>query len=121
MRSNSIREILGLLSKGERRRGLLVLLMSIAMAFIETVSVAAVMPFLAVLGNPAVVESNPLLAWLRRAGGFTSIQGFLFALGMAAFAIVIGASVFRAVAQYVMFRFVNMRRHTIGARLLQSY
>lgn len=121
MRFGSLREILGLLSKGERRRGFLVLVMTIAMAFIETISVAAVMPFLAVLGNPAVVESNAQLSWLRQTGGFASTHSFLFALGIAAFAIVIGASLFRALAQYVMFRFINMRRHTIGARLLQSY
>src|SRR5690606_6298121 len=61
-----VREALGLLTPGERRRGLVVLGMMVGMAFIETISVASVMPFLAVLGNPDIARTNPALAGLMR-------------------------------------------------------
>lgn len=121
MSTATVRDVLGLLSPGERRRGGLVLATMVVMAFIETLSVASVIPFLAVLGNPALVRTNEHLAWLMAVGGFDSADDFLFALGVAGFLVVVGASLFRAFAQYIMFRFVNMRRHTIGARLLQAY
>lgn len=118
---SQFRSVLGLLSRGERYRGALVTLLMIGMAFVETVSVASVMPFLAVLGNPEVVTTNQYLSRVMRLGGFASVDDFLFALGVGAFVVVVAASVFRAVAQHYMLRFVNMRRHTIGMRLLQSY
>ena len=118
---NGLRLLLDLLTPRERRRGMLLLLLAIGMAFVDTLGVASVMPFLAVLGAPQMVESNPVLAWAYREGGFTTPQDFLFALGFFALVAVVSASLFRALAQYAIQRFVNMRRYSISARLFESY
>jgi ABC-type multidrug transport system fused ATPase/permease subunit len=91
------------------------------MALVETAGVASLMPFLAVLGNPGIVESNSALASIYSRGGFTSRDEFLFTLGLAALAIVVGAAIFRAGAQYVILSFVNMRRYSISVRLFNGY
>ncbi|MCC5873597.1 MAG: ABC transporter ATP-binding protein [Gammaproteobacteria bacterium] len=116
-----LKKINGLLTARERRRGLLVLVMVLMMALLETAGVASVMPFLSVLGNPEVVESNPVLATVYKRFGFESVDSFIIALGVAAFFLILFSALFRTLTHYVMNRYVEMRRHSIGERLLETY
>ncbi|BAU57100.1 phospholipid-lipopolysaccharide ABC transporter [Halorhodospira halochloris] len=116
-----LKKLLSLLSRQEKRRGALVLFMVIIMALLETIGVASVMPFLSVLGNPEVVETNDTLAWLYEAGGFQSIDTFLMALGAGAFALVVFGAAFRMVTTYAMARWATMRVHSFAERLLETY
>ncbi len=113
--------ILDLLTPREKRRGLLVLAMVLLMALIETAGVASVMPFLAVLANPEVVETNPYLSGLYEAFGFQSTQAFLTMLGVASFIIVVFGALFRLATHYALQRWANMRRHSVSHRLLAGY
>ena len=110
-----------LLKPKEKRRGALVLGMVIVMALLETAGVASVMPFLSVLGIPEAVQTNPALAWAYESLGFDSVDGFLFALGAGAFGVIIFSAVFRTLTHYAMNRFIEMRRHSISERLLETY
>lgn len=115
------RKALELLTPREKRRGLLVLAIVTVMAVLEVAGVASVMPFLSVMGNPKAVESNEILAWLYAALGFESRQRFLVFLGTGAFALVLFSGIFRVFAHYVMNRYIQMRRHSIAERLLETY
>ena len=117
----SSKKLLALLSVRERRQaGFLLVLMAI-MAILETLGIAAIMPFLAVLGNPELISSNQHLAYVYGALGFRSDTSFLFFLGLSALAVVIAAALFRTLSHYALSRFTQMRRHTIGRRLLELY
>jgi len=115
---------LNLLTRKEKSRGLCVLLMVIIMAILETAGVASVMPFLAVLGNPQMLEENRILLVLfsyAQAIGINTPDQFLIALGIAAFALIIISAAYRTLAHYALNRFIEMRRHSISSRLLESY
>jgi len=114
-------KLLVLLSRRERRRGALVMAMFVVMAALDTVGVASVMPFLSVLGNPSMVRSNPLLSSAYDLGGFASIDAFLLALGIGAFVLILVSAIFRTVTLYALDRFVEMRRYSVGERLLETY
>jgi hypothetical protein len=58
------------------------------LAVLETGGVVSLMPFLAVLGNPASIEKHAPLKWMYTRGGFHSVKDFLFGLGLGAFVIV---------------------------------
>jgi ATP-binding cassette, subfamily B, bacterial PglK len=118
---NVVQKILFLLGPKEKRRGVLVLGLVTVMAGLETASVASVMPFLAVLGDPELVQTNTFLAALYVEFGFESTDSFLRALGVAAFALILFAAIFRSLTHYIMNRFIEMRRHSIGQRLLETY
>lgn len=119
--TSTYRKALELLTPREKRRGVLVLVIVTIMAVLEMAGVASVMPFLSVLGNPEAVESNEVLAWLYAALGFESRQNFLIFLGAGAFALVLFSGFFRIFTQYVMNRYIQMRRHSIAERLLETY
>lgn len=95
--------------------------MVIAMAVLETAGVASVMPFLAVLGDPTVIERNAILSGAYDGLGFTSVSDFLLAMGAAVFALVLLAAAFRVVTLYAINRYTQMRRHSVAERLLAVY
>lgn len=119
--TSTYRKTLALLTPKEKRRGGLVLGMVIIMAVLETAGVASVMPFLSVLGDPQMVETNPALATVYDTFGFQSVNVFLFALGAAAFGLILFSALFRILTHYAMNRFIEMRRHSISKRLLETY
>lgn len=112
------------LSRQEQKQGLLVLAMVMGMAALETVGIASVMPFLAVLGNPGMIQTNTILAALFDFVGQYGIhtaEQFLMVLGIGSFVLIVVSAAYRTVTQFVLNRFVEMRRHSIGLRLLQGY
>ena len=117
----TIRKALSLLSAQERIRGALLFILVLIMAAIETAGVASVMPFLAVLANPGLVETNQTLLLIYQFFDFQSVDAFLMALGFSAFAIVLASAAFRVFTLFIMNRFVEMRRQSIGQRLLETY
>ncbi len=116
-----IKKLLSLFTRREKKRGAIVLMMAVGMAMLETAGVASVMPFLSVLGNPGIVETNPVLATAYEWGGFTSVDAFLMALGIGAFALIVTSAIFRAVTLYAITRWSMMRMHSLSERLLETY
>ena len=120
-RSGFLSRVLALLTPQELRHGLLVLALMLTLALFETAGVASVVPFLAVLGNPDMIESNALLSWLYALGQFEATNTFLLALGIGAFAMILTSAVVRTVTTYVMNRFVQMRSASVSTRLMENY
>jgi ABC-type multidrug transport system fused ATPase/permease subunit len=116
-----IKKLLSLFTRREKKRGAIVLMMAVGMAVLETAGVASVMPFLSVLGNPGIVETNPVLATAYEWGGFASVDAFLMALGVGAFALIVTSAIFRAVTLYAIQRWAWMRMHSLSERLLETY
>jgi ATP-binding cassette, subfamily B, bacterial PglK len=82
------------------------------------------MPFLAVLGNPEMLETNPILSTLyaqTQAFGIKTPDDFLIALGLGASVLIIVSAAYRTLTHYAMNRYIEMRRHSIGSRLLETY
>ena len=118
---STFKKVLALLSPKERRRGALVMGMVILMAIMETVGVAAVMPFLSVMGDPEAIENTPYLLTTYNFFGFQSKQDFLMALGIGAFCMVLISATVRIITTYAINRYSQMRRHSVGERLLETY
>ena len=57
----NIKKLSNLLTSNERFRTMLLLAMVLIMAFIEMLGIASIMPFIAVMSNPELVETNTYL------------------------------------------------------------
>ena len=57
----NFKKLLYLLTSYELRRAMLLLGMILFMAFLDMLGVASIMPFIAVLTNPNLVETNEIL------------------------------------------------------------
>jgi ATP-binding cassette, subfamily B, bacterial PglK len=109
------------LTPSEQRNSIGVVALVIVMAFFEVAGVAVILPFLAVLGDPAMIERQQGLAWAYQKGNFQDRESFLVVLGLCAFILQLLAAVIRSGTLYVQNRFVQMRRHSLGCRLLGGY
>jgi hypothetical protein len=114
----TLKKSLSLLTPHERKRGLLVLVLVMGMALLETAGVASVMPFLAVLGNPEMLNSNPVLSGLyafAQPFGIRMPDDFLIALGLGAFVLIIVSAAYRTLTHYAMNRYIEMRSRLLEA------
>ena len=86
------KKLLFLLSSHERKNAGLLLIMIIVMALLDMVGVASILPFITVLTNPSLVETNFILSnmfQISKIFGVEDNQQFLFALGFLVFLLLI--------------------------------
>jgi len=55
---NICKKIFYLLDKNERKHAYLLLIMVIIMALLDMIGVASILPFVSVLTNPTIIETN---------------------------------------------------------------
>ncbi|MHB1530445.1 MAG: ABC transporter ATP-binding protein [Acidiferrobacteraceae bacterium] len=91
------------------------------MAFMETVGVASIAPFMAIVSNPNVIHSNHVLAGIYQLLGAPGERRFLFLVGIAVLLILALSNVISAITTFFMYRFVYMQEHTLSTRLFESY
>lgn len=116
-----LKRIWGIFTPTERRKAAWMLVLVVMMAAAETLGVLSIMPFLSILGRPAVIHETTLLQSAYDRWGFQDTHSFIIALGVASMAVVIASSAFKTVTQHTINRFVHMLRHSISARLLSRY
>tara|TARA_B100001093_G_scaffold419507_2_gene411091 strand:- start:3497 stop:5311 length:1815 start_codon:yes stop_codon:yes gene_type:complete len=119
-----INKILYLLSAQEIKRAILLLLMIIIMAFLEMMGIASVMPFMSVVSNPDIIETNVNLNKIFRLSNKFGIQDeeqFVFVLGVFVFLFLVISLSFKALTTYAQTRFVQMRQHTISKKVLENF
>lgn len=114
-------KILSLLSRRERLKAAVLLGLMVVNAFFQTLGVASVMPFLSVLADPGVVETNQWLNAVYEGLGFQDTRSFLFLLGGAAFTLIIVGNAVQAITQWVTVRFAHMRQYSLSRRLMADY
>ena len=56
----TLKKILFFLSSQERKRAALLLVMMVIMALLDMIGVASILPFIAVLANPNLIETNEI-------------------------------------------------------------
>jgi ABC-type multidrug transport system fused ATPase/permease subunit len=120
----TINKLLDLLSPAERKRAGVLMAMMLVMALLDMLGVASILPFIAVLANPALVETNPVLSWAYRFSanvGVASVEQFLFLLGFLVFVLLVFSLTFKALTTYAQTRFALMREYSIGKRLVEGY
>ena len=119
-----LKKILFILSPEERKRAALVLVMILLSALIDMLGVASIMPFMAVLANPNVVETNFLLSFAfeqSRVLGIVTSEQFIFMMGVLVFILLVVSLVVKALTLVVQTRFVFLREYSIGQRLVAGY
>jgi ABC-type multidrug transport system fused ATPase/permease subunit len=120
----TLKKLLDLLTPHEGKRAGLLLGMILVMALLDMLGVASIMPFMAVLANPELVETNAILKTAYAASSHFGVEApeqFLFALGIGVFVLLVGSLAFKALTTYAQLRFTLMREYSVGKRLVEGY
>lgn len=118
---NTYAKILSLLSPAEKRRFFILLGLVFLLSVFEAGSVVSILPFLQVLSNPEMIQTNSMLSWAYETFGFTSNQSFFVAMGTGVFLFTITGLIFKALMIWVLTRFSMMRSYVLSSRLLEGY
>lgn len=115
------KKLFSLLTKEERRKLYLLFIFILVMAFLQTVSIASVIPFLNVASDPGAIESNRFLSYTYNLLGFQGKNQFIIFLGVVVLAFIFLSNGFRAATTWFQNRYAWGRYHTLSKRLLSSY
>jgi len=117
-------KLITILTPPERKRAGVLMGMILVMAFLDVLGVASIMPFMAVLANPELVQTNAMLNTaftISRHIGIHTTEQFLFVLGVLVFVLLVTSLAFKALTTYAQIRFALMREYSIGERLVEGY
>lgn len=120
----TLKKILYLLSPQEKKSATLLMLMILVMALLDMIGVASILPFMAVLANPEIVETNLIINELFKFSNLLGVKNhkeFLFLLGIILLALLIFSLSFKALTTYAQTRFSHMRQYSIGKRMVEGY
>ncbi len=115
------RLILEVLTRAQRRRFALLIGLMLVMGVTDLAGVALILPFLAVLSNPAAITNRPALAWLNDWLGFGTTFAFLQFLGVLVFVLVMVGIAVKAVTFYQVNHFARETALTLGLSRLRRY
>ena len=68
------KKLLFILSKEERKRGAFLFILILIMAFIDMLGIASIMPFIALLTNPEIINTNEILNFAYKKGSAFGIN-----------------------------------------------
>ncbi len=121
---SNLKKFLFLLSSREKKLSIFLFFQLLIMAFLDMIGVASILPFITVLTNPELIESNKLLNLLYqnfKMLGVKNDQQFLLSLGLLVFLLLVISLSFKALTTYVQYKFVLMREYSISRTLLTTY
>ena len=120
----TLKKILFILSPSDRRNVFFLIIMILIMGILDMIGVASILPFIAVLTNPTLIETNLILKQMFQISkkiGVENNQEFLFALGVLVFILLVVSLAFKAITTYLQLRFIQMSDYSIGRRLIKIY
>lgn len=118
------KKLLFFLSPQEKQKANLILILILIMAVTDMAGVASIMPFIAVLTNPSIIETNYALNKLFDLSnnfGVNTYNEFIFVLGTLVFVLLIFSLSLKAITSYFQYRFIMLRDYSIGKRLMETY
>ena len=114
-------ELWRLLDPRQKRRLVLLQLVSIFMAFSTVAGIAAVMPFFAVMAEPSLVESNRWLAAAYEWSGADSNRSFVVRLGIGLIAVIMFANIVNLLGKLALTRFAFWVSNDLQITLFNEY
>ena len=112
------------MTPSEQKRLGFLLIMNIIMALLDMIGVASILPFMAVITNISLIETNIFLNTIFQLSnifGVKTKEDFIFFLGVVAFLLLMISLTFKILTTYLQVYFAQMREYSIGKRLIEKY
>lgn len=110
-----------LLGPADRRRLYLLMPFVLLNALIQVAGIASVMPFLALVASPEIIESNAFLRLVYGTLGFTSEASFLVFVGVGVLVVLVISNAVAAWTHLSLLRFSWDMNHVLSVRMLREY
>lgn len=115
------RKLFAIMDPSERRRFWALVVITFFLSLVEAASVLSILPFLQLLANPEVIQTNQVLARIYEIGGFETTRQFMIAIGAAVFTVTVLGLFLKMGTVWLTTRFSLMRSYSISSRLMTGY
>ncbi len=116
-----VKRLQALLNPKERRLSYALLGLMVLAGLIDALGVSSILPFMAVVGNPDLIQTNPWLHRLFTWGEFGSTTTFLVGLGSAALVVMVLSNAVSLASSSAILRFSYNLGHSLSTQILSSY
>jgi ATP-binding cassette, subfamily B, bacterial PglK len=115
------RKILALLSSTERSQLARIFLLVLFTSILEVIGISSILPFIAVVAEPGIIERSSALRATMDFFGLESVRDFTVVLGLGALGLLLISNVALALVNWRLMQFTYGLAHTISSRLLARY
>ena len=122
-----LKMMLGLLSLNQRKRLLVLLVITFCVSIFDVAGVASIAPFFSLVGNPEMIETNNILLNIFNFLGFNDVnsskdvQNFLVIIGVFVFIFMISSLAMKAWSIYLLERFSANCNFSISRNFVENY
>jgi ABC-type multidrug transport system fused ATPase/permease subunit len=119
-----LKRIKNFLTSQEQRQAFFIIILTFIMSLFDMIGVASILPFVTILTNPQLLQSNDFFKSLYDFTIFFGVnnqQDFLFTFGAFVFFLLIFSLIIKALTVYLQIRFTLMREYSIGKQLIEKY
>ena len=118
------KKLLFLLPLDKRKIPFLLIVLIFITAILDTIGVASIMPFVAIISNPQLIETNFFLNNMFEYSsifGVESRQEFLIFLGILVFVLLVSSLTLKALTTLVQARYTENSHYNMSIRLIEIY
>lgn len=116
-----ISKIIKLFPYEYRRKAVYLTFAMIVSSLFEVVGIASIMPFMAIMTDPFLIKKNELLSHAYEFFSFTSVNYFLFFVGLIVLFLLLLSNLMAAFTTWMIMKFSSNMGHTLSVRLLNMY
>lgn len=117
----TLRKLFFILSRREKIQILLLALLMLLGAVLETFGIGLLIPFISQLSDPDFVNKNAKLLWLYQSLGMTSAREFLIWSCVALIVFFIFKNTYIFLLNFIQYKFIYSKRAALAARVFKSY
>lgn len=119
--STSLKRLLAILSRSERRYLVILGTCIVGMALVEVAAISSVAPFLALTARPELAESSEAFEAVMSFLGIEDVRMLLLSAGFVVLGLLILSNIFSAITMWVALRFAWKVNAGLSCRLLEGY
>lgn len=110
-----------ILDSRDRLKVSLLLLLSVINSLVQTLGIVSIMPFIAILSEPSLIDTNRQILLLKQFLGITDYKSLLFFFGIFTFCSLILSHFFSTLTSWVNQLFFYHKEHSLTHKLLEIY
>ena len=121
MNFNNIKNIFLILSPGQKKKLPILLIIIFISSLFEVGGLTSVVPFLLIVANPEVAQTNKYIVFVFEILGFQKIENITYYFGVFALTLISISTCIRAYANYAQAKFSYEGQHYFSLHLLINY
>ncbi|MGI6467310.1 MAG: ABC transporter ATP-binding protein [Sphaerochaetaceae bacterium] len=116
-----IHKLRAILTRKQKQKSISLLFLFIFMSLFQVVGVTAIFPFMNMVVDPTLVESQKILNFLYTSLNFSSRNAFILFLGIGLFVLIVSSNILQAFTVWMRTKFVMGLNHELSTYLLKVY